>query len=100
VRQLERRFPTSMTDPMLVTAGPEALAPPFPVTGSLPPPVLLTRGAVPALEPPRLESDPQCNNAPPVIASNSPRKTVALPGAIRTSDLESSPLAQRKARSC
>jgi hypothetical protein len=83
---------TSVTDPtslgpMLVTAGPEVPAPPFPVTGSLPPPALLTLGALPALEPPRLESDPQCNNAPLMIASNSPRRTVAFLGAIRTIDL-------------
>jgi len=74
--------PTSVTDPMLVTEGPEALAPPLPVTGSLPPPVLVTGGAVLALEPPRLESDPQCKNAPLVIASKSPHKTVAFHGAI------------------
>jgi hypothetical protein len=66
--------PTSLTDSMLVTAGPEVLAPPFAGTGSLPPPVLLTPGAVPALEPPRLEFDPQCNNAPPATA----RRTVAF----------------------
>jgi hypothetical protein len=52
--------------------GVRGTAPPLSVTGSLPAPALLTPGAAPALDPPRLESDPQCNNAPLVIASNSP----------------------------